>query len=247
MRRQIVEKLAKEYLLSDLPGFVVTRGILHKSPIEGLLRGFWFDSSALDKYTAYVYVFVQPLYVPSESLFFTFGKTLGYPFGFMLSNDGWDLDPKTWESSARLLLKTMVRHGLPFLRKRDSVELFIRNLKYGVRFENTIFDREALANSLAWLGEYTEAAKRLKSLIRSIKPDNLRQDVRENAKQLLHSISSRSGSRPRTAPALDGRNLPQPSPPNHQSDNIHLNSPKYNGRRCGAAASADCRAEVELR
>jgi len=193
MRRQVVEKLAREYLLPDLPGFVVTRGILHKTPIGELLRGFWFDSSAFDKYTAYVFVFVQPLYVPSKSLFFTFGRTLGYPFGFMLSNDGWDLDPETWESSAPLLLKTIVGHGLPFLRKRDSVELFIRNLKYGIRFENTIFDREALAYSLARLGRYREAERGLKSLIRSIKPGDLRQDVRRNAEELLTAIQTSPG------------------------------------------------------
>ena len=84
----------------------------------------------------------------------------------------------------------MLRDGLPFIRKRDSIERFIRNLKYGIRVENTIFDREALAYSLAWLGRYREAARRLKSLIRSIKPDDLRQDVRENAEQLLHAIQT---------------------------------------------------------
>ena len=76
MRRQVVEKLAREHLLSDLRGFVVTRGIIHKTPIGGLLRGFWLDSSAFDKYSAYVYVFVQPLYVPEDTLVFSFGKRL---------------------------------------------------------------------------------------------------------------------------------------------------------------------------
>lgn len=190
MRRQVVEKLAREHLLSDLPGFAVTRGIIHKTPVGGLLRGFWFDSSAFDKYLAYLYVFVQPLYVPSNCLFLNFGRRLGYPFGFLLSNEGWKLDPDTWESSAPLLLKTMVRHGLPFLRKRDNIELFIRNLKYGIRFENTIFDREALAYSLAWLGQYKEAAGLLKSLIRAIKPEHLRQNVRDNAEQLLRAIQT---------------------------------------------------------
>lgn len=215
MRRQVVEKLAKEYLLSDLPGFVFTRGIIHRTPIGGLLRGFWFDSSAFDKYTAYVYVFVQPLYVPSESLFFTFGRTLGYPFGFMLSNDGWDLDPEKWESSAPLLLKTMVRHGLPFIRKRDSMGLFIRNLKYGIRFENTIFDREALAYSLARLGRYREAAWRLKWLIRSIKPSDLRQDVRKNAEELLAAIQ--------TSPDLTQELLDRWT--EETSRNLHLSAP----------------------
>jgi hypothetical protein len=63
MRRQIVEKLAREYLLSDLPDFVVTIGIIHKTPIEGLLRGFWFDSSAFDKSWSQKYrsmIFMHP-------------------------------------------------------------------------------------------------------------------------------------------------------------------------------------------
>ena len=188
MKRQVVEKLGRENLLSDLPGFVITRGIIHKTPIAGLLRGFWFDSSAFDKHAAYVYVFVQPLYVPSEGLSLTFSRRLEFPLGLLRSSERWDLPPEKWEEVVPALRRAMIRDGLPFLRKRDSIELFVRNLRYGFRVENTFFDREALAYSLAWLACYREAAWRLKWLIRSIKPDDPWRAARENAEQLLRAI-----------------------------------------------------------
>ena len=190
MRRQVVEKLAREYLLSDLPGFVVTRGIIHKMPIGGLLRGFWFDSSAFGKYVSYLYVFVQPLYVPRDHLVFTFGRRLECRLGFLRSDKAWELGPESWGTAVPALRRAMVCDGLPFLKRRDSIELLVRNLKYGIRVENSIFDREALAYSLARLGRYREAERGLKSLIRSIKPDDLRQDVRKNAEDLLASIQA---------------------------------------------------------
>jgi hypothetical protein len=137
-----------------------------------------------------VYVFVQPLYIPEDTLVFSFGKRLEYGFGPLCLYESWDLSPGKWEATLPVVLKSMIRYGLPFLRKRDSIELFVRNLKYGVRVENTFFDREALAYSLARLERYREAAWRLKSLIRSIKPDDPWYNARENAVQLLTAIQT---------------------------------------------------------
>ena len=190
MKRQTVGKIAREHLLSELPGFSVTRGIIHKTPVGGLLRGFWFDSSAYDKHTAYVYVFVQPLYVPRDHLVFNFAKRLECRLSFLRSKQAWDLRDENLASTTQVLRKVMACDGLAFLRRRDTVELFIRTLRYGIRIGNSIFDREAIAYSLVWLGRYWNASMRLKALIRSVKPDDLRQDVRENAEQLLRAIQA---------------------------------------------------------
>jgi hypothetical protein len=188
MRRHVVENLARNHLLAQLPGFIVTRGIIHKSLSDGLLRGFWLDSSAFDPNAAYVYVFVQPLYVPRQHLVFNLGKRLASWTGFLRSNERWDLNPRKLQIAAPFLLRAMLRDGLAFLKKRDNAELLVRNLKYGLRFETTIFDREALAYSLARLGRYYEAERRLKSLIRSLGAGHVREDVRENSAQLLAAI-----------------------------------------------------------
>jgi hypothetical protein len=135
-------------------------------------------------------VFVQPLYIPEDAIVLNFGKRLEFGFGRLTFHERWDLNPDSLDSTLPAMLKSMFRQGVPFLRKRDSIELFIRNLKYGIRVENTIFDREALVYSLARLGRYREAERRLKSLIRSIKPDDLRQDVHGNANELLTAIQT---------------------------------------------------------
>jgi hypothetical protein len=188
MRSNVVESLARDHLLTRLPGFVVSRGIIHKSASDGLLRGFWLDSSAFDGNAAYVYVFVQPLYVPRQHLVFNLGKRLARWVGFLRSNERWDFSPGNVDSAAPVLLRVMLREGLAFLKKRDSIDLLVRNLKFGLRFENTIADREVLAYSLARLGRYREAERRLRFLIRSVQPGDARQDLRENATRLLSAI-----------------------------------------------------------
>jgi len=62
-------------VLPALPGFVLSRSILHDADTEWLLRGVIKNSSGFsDGY--YAEVFVQPLYVPSDHVTLTYGHRL---------------------------------------------------------------------------------------------------------------------------------------------------------------------------
>lgn len=63
-----------ERLALRLPEYRVARGLLYASPVSLLLRGYCFDTSAFEPAAFYVWVFVQPLYVPHDYIFFSFGR-----------------------------------------------------------------------------------------------------------------------------------------------------------------------------
>lgn len=188
MKRRRVEQLAKKYILPRLTGFEVTRGIIHATPIGDLLRGFTFDSSAFDRDVAYLCVFVQPLYVPEDHIVLTFGKRLENRLGFLRRNEAWHLDSDVLEQSATAIVKAMVQEGLPFLRKLNTPELFIRNVRSPFGLFDTVFHREAVAYSLARLGRYRLAERKLASVSRSVKPTDAWQQVQRNADRLRAAV-----------------------------------------------------------
>ncbi len=57
-------------------GFAVRGGLAFIKPVESVLRGICCERS-IDPDSFYVWVFVQPMYVPSDHIFFNFGWRVG--------------------------------------------------------------------------------------------------------------------------------------------------------------------------
>ncbi|MHB0935895.1 MAG: hypothetical protein ACYDCO_20325 [Armatimonadota bacterium] len=78
MKQTEFQSLIRKYLLPELPEHANTGSLIWKEPIEHLLRGYHFDSSAWDQSTFRITVFVQPLYVPYDSIVYLFSQELGF-------------------------------------------------------------------------------------------------------------------------------------------------------------------------
>lgn len=69
-----INKFVKECILPNFDGFRYQNKVLYKEPIGDVLSGFYFEKV---KNYFYIWIFFQPLFIPSKSIYFTFGKRLG--------------------------------------------------------------------------------------------------------------------------------------------------------------------------
>jgi hypothetical protein len=111
VRAAAIEKLSKRYLLPALPGFEARKKLVFKPPAKWLLRGFAYETSGSTGRDFYVWVFVQPLYVPVDHLVLSFGKRLGGTSRF------WSLDEASEEDLMTDVAAAARREGLPFLEQ----------------------------------------------------------------------------------------------------------------------------------
>lgn len=86
MTARRIQSLARRFLLPHLSQYDVSNGILIRRPLRHLIAGYCFESSGFDADSFYLWAFVQPLYVPSDHISFTFGRRLSHG-----SSDGWSL------------------------------------------------------------------------------------------------------------------------------------------------------------
>jgi hypothetical protein len=158
-----VERLARKYLLAELPGFRSRRSLIYSEPLDYLLRGFDFEPSGFDRYAFYVWVFVQALYVPRHGICYEFGDRLGTRDGD--PGQRWHLRPDTDEEQLMArILKLMKRDGLPFLKRlRTPADVAARAAR-SARSSKNPNDFELWAYSLILLGKKSEALKVLDRL-----------------------------------------------------------------------------------
>lgn len=73
MRKTEFNSLIKA-LTKELPGFAVKGSLMFIPPCRHLLRGIYFETSAADKRSFYVTVFVLPLFVPTDHIYLNLGE-----------------------------------------------------------------------------------------------------------------------------------------------------------------------------
>jgi hypothetical protein len=76
MKATELERLTRQYLIPRLPGYLAKGPLVYHGSTEHLLRGFYFERSSHGDRGFFVWVFVQPLYIPSDHLAFSFGDRL---------------------------------------------------------------------------------------------------------------------------------------------------------------------------
>jgi hypothetical protein len=111
-----IERLAREHLLPELPEFDVRRSLVYRRPLDAFLRGLSFDTSAFASGRIFVTAFVQPLFVPSDSLFYT--------FGFRLGDDFWDVDEQDPDPTFAAIGEAAQRDALPFFDQLGDLDRF---------------------------------------------------------------------------------------------------------------------------
>lgn len=164
------------------------RGYTHKglmlfaTPLNHVLRGFYFEDSGFDPSAFYVWAFFLPLYVPTTHVSFSFGKRLGEGSG-----KRWNVsDPQLRDE----LLVYIQRDGLPFLdgvRQPCDVPTAIQRLGAG----SDPYSLEAIAYSLAMADDFAGAQQGLERLTKTLdKSIPWQSEMIERATQLAMQLTN---------------------------------------------------------
>ncbi len=170
MTARETEKLLKK-LLPRLPGFAVSRRFLFMCPVKHILRGFCFDRS-IDPLSFYLYVFIQPLYVPRDSVALSFGERLGQSWKYQA-----DAEAELIEN----LLERISNEGLPMLRGIETPAQVAETVDQVVRTNpDDVHVLRARAYSFVLAGEHENAMNIFDRLQTKLnEPDDDRSWVRE--------------------------------------------------------------------
>ncbi|MDR3635981.1 MAG: hypothetical protein P4L84_19420 [Isosphaeraceae bacterium] len=158
MKTAQVRSLGKN-LLPQMPGYTHKGLMLYASPLNHVLRGFYFEDSGFDPSAFYVWAFFLPLYIPATHVSFSFGKRLGEGSG-----KRWNLsDPRLRDE----LLACIQRDGLPFLAGvSHPSDVATAILRLGV--DSDPYRLEAIAYSLTMVDDVPAAQRALERLTRSL-------------------------------------------------------------------------------
>src|SRR6516165_3104450 len=78
MKTSEINRCIKNYLLPYLKGYEVYKDVMYKIAPELFLKGYSVETSGNGEYDISVAVFIQPLFVKSDSLLTHFGVNLCY-------------------------------------------------------------------------------------------------------------------------------------------------------------------------
>lgn len=163
MKKKRIEQLIKKYLFPYLNDFEVKGNLMFKKPIKEILNGFYFESSGFNSDTFYIYSFIQPLYVPSETLLFTFGDRIGKKYG-----SSFTIEEENENEIMANVLNSINREGMKIIKKLDTPPKVAKNLSKFTDSPDDPCVLEAIAYSLILENCYNDAAEifdRIKSLI----------------------------------------------------------------------------------
>jgi hypothetical protein len=156
--------------------------------LDSVLRGFFFEDSSFSQNTLYVWVFVQPLYVPSTNVHFTFGRRLTNKAAGA-SYESWEITDSNLEEQARLILREILAEGLPYLAHLSTPDQLATNLESATGLRDNVFVREAIAYSLAWIGHYKSALRVLHKLAAPVR-DRESTQISTRAEELVAAINA---------------------------------------------------------
>jgi hypothetical protein len=194
MKGSAVERLARKQLLPVLPGFAARRSLVYRRPLDEFLRGLSFDTSAFASGRIFVTAFVQPLFVPSDSLFYT--------FGFRLGDDFWDVNEQDPEPVFAAIADATRLDALPFFEQLADVDGFCelvpewataepKKLKSLQSLDDPVVT-EALGYAELLRGRKDEGVRLLERTIESERDDGeyANDELIANVEQILHAVNS---------------------------------------------------------
>ncbi len=153
MKAAEVRRVARA-ICATVPSLTARGRLLFSEPINHVLRGVYLEnSSAPSKF--YVWAFVQPLYVPSATVYFNFGKRLPS------ANSVWNV-----ADSPEKIASAVINEGMPFIQTLTSPAA-LADWEF-LRQQVDPHAREARAYSLIMSGRITEGLSELSALARSL-------------------------------------------------------------------------------
>jgi hypothetical protein len=115
-----IERLARHHLLPVLPGFAVRRSLVYRRPVGDLLYALSFETSSFTSSRIFVEAFVQPLFVPVDGLWFTFGDRLGET----RRDEWWDVDEENPDPTFAAIAEVARRDALAWFSELDGLDRF---------------------------------------------------------------------------------------------------------------------------
>jgi len=120
MKGRQIERLARKLLLPVLPEFAVRGSLVYRRPVGELLYALSFDTPSFTSSRIFVEAFVQPLFVPVDGLWFTFGDRLGET----RRDEWWDVDEENPDPAFAAIAEVVRRDALPFFSQLDGLDGF---------------------------------------------------------------------------------------------------------------------------
>ncbi len=168
-----VTKLLSTYVIAEFPGYRQKGRLLHKEPIEYVLRGYFFDRSSAPE-ALQVALIVMPLYVPDDNVFFS--STL---YSALVT-------PENEVAEMRRVVKAMHKAEATVDRVNDAASV-ARYEHSRVRGSERAHERHAY--SLALAGDRKGAVRSLRSLKKRV----ARRFADQPAATWLMDIHARAG------------------------------------------------------
>lgn len=163
MNTKSLESLIRNHLRPALKGFQTHRKLLYRVPPSPLVRGFYLTVSRHPPEAFAVWVFIQPCYIPSETLWFNMGKRLGTISGG--AEKWWEIEtPGHAGEIMRDVLSLIEKEGLPYLNERDSLQDVVRVYGPLAREPNATL-METVSGALVLLGDDKRATRLIDKLV----------------------------------------------------------------------------------
>lgn len=163
MKIAYLSRQVKEHILPHLPSFALRKGLLYRQPVEMILAGFDFETSDFVPEWFRVWVFVLPLYIPKEYIYYTYGRSLG-DMKFWGRHDWYTMPAGSEEEVMGKVLQDIQRYGLPFLNRVYTPADMLREArKLAAGYDQYVL--EVIAYSQVLVGEYQQALHSLQRLV----------------------------------------------------------------------------------
>lgn len=152
MKNKDFTELAKR-LLPDLPGFAVKAPLMFIPPVQHTLRGLCFESHSYERNLFYLWVFFQPLFIPTKNIILTFGKRIG--------NDRWNRDSPDLVHE----LGDALKHELQSFLSPIESPLDVAQAAKSLQLHQNPNVQQVIAYALARAGEVDKAVAELDVLL----------------------------------------------------------------------------------
>ncbi|MGC3945484.1 MAG: hypothetical protein QM762_13375 [Chryseolinea sp.] len=160
LERKLFSNYTKQHISST--AWNLKNHLAYKEPENGLLKGIYFNSSSFSASQFEPIAFIQPLFVPSDHVYFSFSLGLNAT----VKRQWWDYSEETVEESGRVLADEINEIEKRFFSKinasADFYRYYLKDKKVTVRYF------EAVAYSCAY-ANLEGAEKELSDLIDYIK------------------------------------------------------------------------------
>jgi len=186
MKSKLINQLSKQYLLPYLPEFKIKGHLLYLNNNDYFLGGFWFESSSFQANTFVIEAFVQPLFIPSEHLWFNFGTRLkSVTSGCEM---WWTYLQDTQNEMMEEVRVLIISQGLKFLHDRLPIDKFLHTYGKDINHPNV-----NNAESVCYAYLLNNPKKRIQSIIHlNVLLKKLQYDIMANPEILwLNEVKER--------------------------------------------------------